>query len=161
MPTRVDIDAAARCLLVSEVVRSHARAEGYSLRDSAIGPSGIDASLFEAASERSWAWRLPYVGRIDERKGWATPSPRWRTCRVKRPWHWWGRGDRLAFLPTLPRVIVGVLIRAASRGRTLGLAIAELTVYGVITVIVTWHLESGLLREAVDHALDRRPAAIV
>ncbi len=69
VPARVDIEAAAHCVLVSETVRAHARAAGYALSDSSIAHSGIDPAYLDARPERPWTWRLLYVGRLDERKG--------------------------------------------------------------------------------------------
>lgn len=70
IPARVDLEASARFVLVSETVRTHARAAGYALRESSIAHSGVDpAFLARPAPEREWGWRLLYVGRIDERKG--------------------------------------------------------------------------------------------
>jgi O-antigen/teichoic acid export membrane protein len=65
-----------------------------------------------------------------------------------------------AFLPTVPGVAAVLLVRAAlPHGRTLGAALAELAIYVAVTALATWRFEASLLREAVDHALDRRQAA--
>ena len=69
IPTVVNIEAAAHCLLVSETIRAHARAAGYALRDSSIVHSGIDPTYLEPRPDRSWTWSLLYAGRLDERKG--------------------------------------------------------------------------------------------
>lgn len=69
VPTAVDIEAAVRCVLVSETVRGHARAAGYALDDSSIVHSGIDPTYLDLRPERPWTWSLLYVGRLDERKG--------------------------------------------------------------------------------------------
>lgn len=70
VPTRVDIEAAARWLFVSEAVLRHARAEGISPRDPVIAHAGIESALFDPAPPKSrWAGRLLCLGRIDRRKG--------------------------------------------------------------------------------------------
>jgi len=69
IPARIDLQAAARYVLVSETVRLHARAAGYALPCSSIAHSGIDPAFLDPRPERPWSWRLLYVGRIDERKG--------------------------------------------------------------------------------------------
>jgi O-antigen/teichoic acid export membrane protein len=66
-----------------------------------------------------------------------------------------------AGLPTLPATAVVLLAHGlAPRGRTLGLAVAELAVYLIITVAATWYLESDLLREAAGVVRGLQPAAI-
>lgn len=69
IPARVELEEAAHYVLVSETVRSHARGAGYVLARSDIAHSGVDLGLFRPQSERSWSWKLLYVGRIDPRKG--------------------------------------------------------------------------------------------
>jgi glycosyltransferase involved in cell wall biosynthesis len=69
LPAQVSLEGAARYLFVSEVVRAHARAAGYRLGDSGIAHSGVDPAYLDPRPERRWAWRLLYVGRLDERKG--------------------------------------------------------------------------------------------
>ena len=69
LPARVDLDAAARYVLISETVRERARASGLELRDSEIAHLGVDPDFLRPCPPRTWGWRLLYVGRIDERKG--------------------------------------------------------------------------------------------
>jgi glycosyltransferase involved in cell wall biosynthesis len=69
IPAHVELDDAARYVFVSETVRDHARAAGYRLAGSAVAHSGIDPSYLAPQAARPWAWRLLYVGRLDERKG--------------------------------------------------------------------------------------------
>lgn len=69
LPARVDLDAAARYVLISETVRDRARASGLALRDSTIAHLGVDPDFLRPCPPRAWGWRLLYVGRIDERKG--------------------------------------------------------------------------------------------
>jgi PST family polysaccharide transporter len=65
-----------------------------------------------------------------------------------------------SFLPTLPAVAVKLLMRLVEPGRrTLGLALAELCAYLLVTVLATWLLESRLLREAIGYVRGRIPAA--
>ena len=72
MPTRVAFEDAARYVFVSERTRQRAIDVGRRPRDSGIAHSGIDPAYVGPRPERPWAWRLLYVGRIDERKGIAT-----------------------------------------------------------------------------------------
>jgi O-antigen/teichoic acid export membrane protein len=61
-----------------------------------------------------------------------------------------------AFLPTIPAAGAVLALRLVEPGgRTLALAIAELSLYAAITLLATWRLESELLREAVGYL---RPA---
>src|SRR5437764_2162058 len=69
VPTRVDLESAARYVFVSETVRAHTRTVGLHLQDSSIAHSGVDRRFFLEPSEHPWRWSLLYVGRIDERKG--------------------------------------------------------------------------------------------
>src|SRR4051794_23990939 len=69
VPGAVDLDGAANWLFNSERMREKTRAAGWLLPRSEIAHPGIDDSLFTAAEPRPWAWRLAYVGRLDERKG--------------------------------------------------------------------------------------------
>lgn len=69
IPATVDLGAAARWVFVSESTRARATALGLGLRDTAVAHSGIDPRLSDPAPEQEWAWRLLYVGRLDERKG--------------------------------------------------------------------------------------------
>jgi O-antigen/teichoic acid export membrane protein len=65
-----------------------------------------------------------------------------------------------AFLPTLPGVAVVLALRALGPGgQTLAMALTELGVYLAVTVLATWYLESGLIREAIGALLDRPAAA--
>src|ERR671922_307796 len=78
--------APVRILCVGNIYPPQAPGGGYELtwraavRDLSVasaGPlpwaevvhPGIDDSLFTAAEEREWAWRLLYLGRMDPRKG--------------------------------------------------------------------------------------------
>jgi glycogen synthase len=69
MPTRVDLDNAARYVFVSERTRRRALEAGRRPRDTGIAHSGIDPAFLDPRPEHPWQWRLLYVGRIDERKG--------------------------------------------------------------------------------------------
>lgn len=54
-----------------------------------------------------------------------------------------------AILPTAPAAALVLTLRAFEPGRrTLGLALAELLIYALVTVVATWYCESTLLREA-------------
>jgi glycosyltransferase involved in cell wall biosynthesis len=69
VPARVELEHAARFVFVSETTRERARATGLELVDSGIAHSGIDPSFLDPRPVTPWAWRLLYVGRVDERKG--------------------------------------------------------------------------------------------
>lgn len=57
-----------------------------------------------------------------------------------------------AMLPTIPAIVVVLVMRAVESGpRTEVMAIAELCVYVLVTVLATWRLEGGLVREAVGY----------
>jgi O-antigen/teichoic acid export membrane protein len=64
-----------------------------------------------------------------------------------------------SFLPTVPAVAMIVVMRVAeSGGRPLALALGELSLYVLVTGVMTWYLESGLLREAIGAVRGTRPA---
>lgn len=69
VPVRLDLDAAAEWLFVSEAVRRHARDCGHALPRSRVEHNGVDPARFPVAPARDWEGRLLYVGRIDPRKG--------------------------------------------------------------------------------------------
>lgn len=65
-----------------------------------------------------------------------------------------------AILPTVPAVLAVLLIRELETGpRTAAMAIAELVVYLVTTVIATWLFEGSLIREALSYVLRRGTGA--
>ncbi len=67
-----------------------------------------------------------------------------------------------SFLPTVPAAAAVVVLRAVEPNRrSVALALGEVVIYGLVTIIATWYLESSLLREAVDTVRDRRPAPAV
>lgn len=69
VPTRVDFRD-AEWLFNSETTRDHAlRHSGFEIPRAEILHPGIDTGLFREAPAHEWAWRLLYVGRLDERKG--------------------------------------------------------------------------------------------
>jgi hypothetical protein len=55
-----------------------------------------------------------------------------------------------AVLPTVPAAAPVLVLRLLEpRNRSLGLALAELAIYVLMTVAATWYFESTLLREAL------------
>jgi O-antigen/teichoic acid export membrane protein len=61
-----------------------------------------------------------------------------------------------AILPTIPAVVVVLLMRQAESGaRTAPMAAVELVVYALVTGVATWVLERPLLREAAGYVLRR------
>ena len=65
-----------------------------------------------------------------------------------------------AILPTIPAVLAVFAIRAVESGhRTLAIAVLELSVYLLITVVATWFSERELLREAIGYVRRRSTAA--
>jgi glycosyltransferase involved in cell wall biosynthesis len=69
IPARVDFDAAAKYVFVSERTRRHALDRGRPLRRTGVAHSGIHEDFLDPAPEQPWGWRLLYVGRLDPRKG--------------------------------------------------------------------------------------------
>jgi glycogen(starch) synthase len=70
IPVRVDFDAAATYVFVSERTRRHALAQGLGLSRTGVAHSGIHEEFLDAAPPHDeWRWRLLYVGRLDARKG--------------------------------------------------------------------------------------------
>jgi glycosyltransferase involved in cell wall biosynthesis len=69
VPTTAPLDAVRRWVFVSDFTRRRAADALPPGADTAVAHSGIDASFIGPGPEREWAWRLLYVGRIDERKG--------------------------------------------------------------------------------------------
>jgi O-antigen/teichoic acid export membrane protein len=64
-----------------------------------------------------------------------------------------------AMLPTAPAILTVLLARQIESGpRTALMAVAELCIYGVVTIAATWMLEGGLLREAAGYVLARAAA---
>src|SRR5256885_2458078 len=67
IPARGEVRSAATYVFLSDFTRQHALALGLSSTD--VAHSGIHADFLEPAPERTWDWRLLYVGRLDARKG--------------------------------------------------------------------------------------------
>jgi O-antigen/teichoic acid export membrane protein len=66
-----------------------------------------------------------------------------------------------SFVPTIPAALSVLAVRwLLSTPRTLALALSELALYIVVTVVATWYLESPLLREAIG-ALHKRGPGVV
>ncbi len=66
-----------------------------------------------------------------------------------------------AFLPTAPAAAAVLVVRALERGqRTVGMALAELGLFIIVTIACTWWAESTVLREALGQ-LERRPTSAV
>jgi O-antigen/teichoic acid export membrane protein len=67
-----------------------------------------------------------------------------------------------AVAPTVPAVGAVLALRAAEPfHRTLGVAVGELFVYGLVTLAATWFFERALLTEAVGYLRGRKGASIV
>lgn len=69
LPGRVDLGTAATWLFNSARTRDASAAAGWTFADARVVHPGIDESLFRPSPARDWAWRLLYVGRMDDRKG--------------------------------------------------------------------------------------------
>jgi glycogen(starch) synthase len=69
VPTRVDLEHAARYVFVSDTTRRRAAAAGVNPASTGIAHSGIAVDMLGPAAEQPWSWSLLYVGRLDERKG--------------------------------------------------------------------------------------------
>lgn len=66
-----------------------------------------------------------------------------------------------SFLPTVVAAGAVLLLRGLETGdRPLAVALAELGVYVVVTVLATWYLESKLVREALNYVFDRSAAPV-
>jgi len=72
VPTRVDLEHAARYVFVSGTTRGRALATGLAPASTGLAHSGIEPDLIGPAPECEWTWSLLYVGRLDERKGVST-----------------------------------------------------------------------------------------
>jgi glycosyltransferase involved in cell wall biosynthesis len=68
VPARLEL-APVTWLFNSEATRAVARGAGFRLDHTEVVNPGVDTGLYRPAPEHDWAWRLLYVGRIDERKG--------------------------------------------------------------------------------------------
>jgi glycogen(starch) synthase len=66
---RFDTATIDHWVFISEYTRERARKLGYAFGSSEINPAGVGAEFLAPAPAQPWAWRLIYVGRIDERKG--------------------------------------------------------------------------------------------
>jgi O-antigen/teichoic acid export membrane protein len=62
-----------------------------------------------------------------------------------------------AIIPSLPAAALVVLVRLAEpRDRTFAIALAEVFLYSLVTIIVTWYVERDLLREVYSYVRRRR-----
>jgi glycogen(starch) synthase len=67
---RFDTATIDHWVFISEYTRDRAQELGHTFASSEINPAGVgEEFLLSPAPPRPWAWRLLYVGRIDERKG--------------------------------------------------------------------------------------------
>jgi glycogen(starch) synthase len=66
---RFDTTTIDHWVFISDYSRERARKLGYSFDSSEINPAGMGEEFLAPAPTQPWAWRLLYVGRIDERKG--------------------------------------------------------------------------------------------
>ena len=66
---RFDVGTIDHWVFISEYARERARALGHAFASSEVNPAGVGEEFLHAAPQQPWAWRLLYVGRIDERKG--------------------------------------------------------------------------------------------
>ena len=69
IPATVELGKAAHWVFVSDSTRRRAESLDLGLEGTAVAHSGIDPSFLDPAPMQEWAWRLLYVGRLDERKG--------------------------------------------------------------------------------------------
>jgi hypothetical protein len=66
-----------------------------------------------------------------------------------------------AMLPTIPAIALVLLVRLVAGGtHSAAMAVVELCLYMLVTVLATWAIEGRLVREAVGYILERasRPA---
>jgi glycosyltransferase involved in cell wall biosynthesis len=70
IPARLDLDRAARWLLISDATRRNARAAGWALPGAAIAHAGVGPEFRAPPGERPpWRGRLLYAGRVVADKG--------------------------------------------------------------------------------------------
>lgn len=69
LPTRFAPAAAGPLLFNSAYTRRAAAAAGIDTARTAVIHPGVDAAFLQPVPDRSWQWRLLYVGRIDRGKG--------------------------------------------------------------------------------------------
>jgi O-antigen/teichoic acid export membrane protein len=61
-----------------------------------------------------------------------------------------------AIVPVVPAAAIVLVMRAIETAhRTLGIALAELSVFTIVVVLATWRLEGGLVREALAYLVSR------
>jgi glycosyltransferase involved in cell wall biosynthesis len=68
-PVHFEPAAIDHWVFISEYTRERARGLGFEFPSSEVNPAGVGEEFLNAAPAQAWAWRLLYVGRIDERKG--------------------------------------------------------------------------------------------
>lgn len=66
---RFDVASIDHWVFISEYARERARGLGHTFASSEVNPAGVGEEFLAPAPAQPWAWRLLYVGRIDERKG--------------------------------------------------------------------------------------------
>ncbi len=66
---RFDVSSIDHWVFISEYTRERARGLGHTFASSEVNPAGVGEEFLAPAPAQAWAWRLLYVGRIDERKG--------------------------------------------------------------------------------------------
>jgi glycosyltransferase involved in cell wall biosynthesis len=66
---RFDVSSIDHWVFISEYTRERARGLGHTFASSEVNPAGVGEEFLAPAPAQPWAWRLLYVGRIDERKG--------------------------------------------------------------------------------------------
>jgi glycogen synthase len=66
---RFDVSAIDHWVFISEYTRKRAGELGYVFASSEVSQAGVGDEFLDPAPAQPWAWRLLYVGRIDERKG--------------------------------------------------------------------------------------------
>jgi len=83
-------------VFVSEYTRERAQALGHAFASGEVNPAGVGEELLTAAPLHAWAWRLLYVGRIDERKGIDTAVRALEHLPAEATLHVVGAGDDAA-----------------------------------------------------------------
>jgi len=67
-----------------------------------------------------------------------------------------------SFVPTVPAVVLVLVARLLEPGpRSIGMALGELAAYVIVVIAATWHMERGLLREAIGYLAGRSTAPAV
>jgi glycogen synthase len=147
LPTRFEPERVSRWLFVSEFTRRRALDAGLELGETGVLSSGIDERFLGPAPEREWAWRLLYVGRIDERKGAVAAVAALRSLPEEATLTVLGDGDE-EHLASLHSQVAGTRLDGRVRlepGRSRAELIARYDEHDAVLFPVRWDEPWGLV----------------